>query len=206
MVTKVAPTSRRERRRQEVHDRIMQAAIALFTERGIAATTIDQIVEAADVAQKTFFNHFPTKQHLFAELAEGRVERLYALFETERKRKGSFQSRLKHGFLRLAEEAEAEERLARDLIQEVLRISPFEGAAPGDRNKLLGAFEALLEDGREAGDVRKDLSLPFLAEMLLGTFGSIMTNWVSLPHYPLKRRLGEAATLLGDAMAPQRVR
>jgi AcrR family transcriptional regulator len=34
----------------------------LFEEQGYAATTVDQIVEAADVSQSTFFRYFPTKE------------------------------------------------------------------------------------------------------------------------------------------------
>ena len=34
----------------------------LFHEQGYAATTVDQIAEAADVSQSTFFRYFPTKE------------------------------------------------------------------------------------------------------------------------------------------------
>ena len=60
--------SRRERRVREVHDRIVAAAMDLFGTRGVESTKIDEICEAADIAQKTFFNHFPTKQHLVLNL------------------------------------------------------------------------------------------------------------------------------------------
>ena len=59
--------SRRERRKREVHDRILEAAVERFEQSGFEGTKVDEICEAADVAQKTFFNHFPTKQHLFRE-------------------------------------------------------------------------------------------------------------------------------------------
>jgi AcrR family transcriptional regulator len=43
------------------------AALELFTGRGYAATTVDDIAEAAGVTQRTFFRHFPDKEEvLFA--------------------------------------------------------------------------------------------------------------------------------------------
>src|SRR5262249_15784741 len=54
-------TSRRERRVREVHDRIVGAARERFAAHGVEIVKVDEICEAADIAQKTFFNHFPTK-------------------------------------------------------------------------------------------------------------------------------------------------
>jgi AcrR family transcriptional regulator len=49
----------RQRRRAETAREICDAALALFEQQGSAATTIDQIAEAADVSQRTFFQYFP---------------------------------------------------------------------------------------------------------------------------------------------------
>ena len=61
--------SRRERRKLEVRGRILKAAGDLFTQHGFQATKVAEICEQADIAQKTFFNHFPSKQHLLREIA-----------------------------------------------------------------------------------------------------------------------------------------
>ena len=66
--------SRRERRKREVRDRIMRAAMKRFIRQGFDDTRVDEIAQDADVAQKTFFNYFPTKQDLFHQLAEERID------------------------------------------------------------------------------------------------------------------------------------
>lgn len=46
---------------------IRTAALELATEHGYDRTTVDRICERAGVSQRTFFNHFPTKQDAFLD-------------------------------------------------------------------------------------------------------------------------------------------
>jgi AcrR family transcriptional regulator len=52
----------RERKKQRTRERIIEAAFALLGERGYQATTIADIAEAADIAPRTFFAYFPSKE------------------------------------------------------------------------------------------------------------------------------------------------
>src|SRR2546426_1687164 len=87
---------RRERRRREVHERIIDAAVGLFERKGFTATTALEIADAADVAEKTFYNHFPTKQHLIEELAGRTLDTTAQLLAEARQSPGTTQDRLRH--------------------------------------------------------------------------------------------------------------
>lgn len=63
MVTRQLTEQGQERRRQ-----LLDAAAALFTERGYAQTRIADICDAAGVAKGLFYWYFDTKQALFADL------------------------------------------------------------------------------------------------------------------------------------------
>jgi AcrR family transcriptional regulator len=52
----------RERKKQRTRQEIIEAAMSLFAERGYHATTIADIAEAAEVAPRTFFSYFPSKE------------------------------------------------------------------------------------------------------------------------------------------------
>src|ERR1700743_1163473 len=45
-------------------ERMVLAAVDLFTEQGYDATTVAQIAERAGVTKSTFFRHFPDKREL----------------------------------------------------------------------------------------------------------------------------------------------
>jgi AcrR family transcriptional regulator len=56
------PAGLRERKKAKTRAAIREHALRLFEEQGYGATTVDQIAEAAEVSQSTFFRYFPAKE------------------------------------------------------------------------------------------------------------------------------------------------
>lgn len=57
-------------RSSEAHDKVLRAALDLFGERGIDATSMDAIAHASGVSKATIYNHWSDKEKLLMEVME----------------------------------------------------------------------------------------------------------------------------------------
>jgi AcrR family transcriptional regulator len=64
----------RERKRQETLRRITDAGICLFIEKGIDATTLDEIAAMAGISRRTFFHYLKSKDDILISLQKGMGE------------------------------------------------------------------------------------------------------------------------------------
>jgi AcrR family transcriptional regulator len=195
---------RRERRKLEVRARIIEAALALFDQRGFDDTKVSEICERADVVTKTFFNHFPTKQHLLREIAEQQLKTLFADIELVRQQAGSTRDRLLQFFQRIADNIDAAGPMRRALVTEIISAAHTGGAGSEQSRRLHAAFAAIVRDGRRAGDVLDGHPIEAQAELVLGSFYALMLSWSHDVGYPLRRRALAAARVLGDALCGPR--
>jgi AcrR family transcriptional regulator len=72
---------RRERKKRATRDAIYIAARTLFMKKGFDAVTVAEIAEAADVSEKTVFNHFATKEDLALAGSQERLEKTVEALE-----------------------------------------------------------------------------------------------------------------------------
>src|SRR2546430_9536899 len=80
-------SDRRRRRSAAIRERLFRASLDLFAQKGFAETTVEDITEAADVGKGTFFNYFPSKDHIllaFGEMQLGKLEAAIELAEIGR--------------------------------------------------------------------------------------------------------------------------
>jgi AcrR family transcriptional regulator len=189
--TRPAP-GRRERRKQEVRERILAAARSLFAKQGFEATTVDEIAKTADVVPATFFNHFQSKQALLGLMAGEVFETLHAMTAQHLEGPGSSVEKLR-GFVASISESIASSRgVARDVFLEFLRTDATPDEPHPYLDRLVGPFVALVAEGQRRGELRSDRSAAFLAQMSVGMLNSVITSWLADPEYPVESGLAEA--------------
>jgi AcrR family transcriptional regulator len=72
----------RDRKKARTHRHIAETAARLFAERGYEQVTVGEVARAAEVAEQTVYNYFPTKEHLVTDREQQLEQRLGELIRT----------------------------------------------------------------------------------------------------------------------------
>jgi AcrR family transcriptional regulator len=196
----VAPEGRLKKRKRERRLRIYGVAVDLFRTQGFERTTVSQIAEAADIVPATFFNHFQSKNALLGQMTTEVLGTLELMLEEEFKVAESTREHLT-GFVARAADQIAESRgLARNVLLELVRTETEPGQQPPYVGRIHEPFAAMLREGQERGEVRRDQDPAFLAEMVVGILNAAITNWLADPDYPIEQRLRQAAQFAWEAI------
>ena len=75
MPVATADLGRRERKKEETRQALIDAAVDLFSVKGFEATTVEDIAEVVDVSSRTFHRYFASKEDVLFADAEARLER-----------------------------------------------------------------------------------------------------------------------------------
>jgi AcrR family transcriptional regulator len=197
-----ADPSRRERKKRALRARILAAATELFGERGFADTKVADICERADVAQKTFFNHFATKHDVLREVASAALGRVLVAVETARKEEHTTAARLARFFAHAAEEMERGGAMQRELVTELVHTVHRMPEKGEHARRLHAAFDAIVREGLAAGELTRRHAPETLTQVLLGSYYVLAFDFANLDDYPIRARAEAAARLLSDALAP----
>ncbi len=73
---KAVAAPRRERKKQQTRDALIQAALALFIAKGYEQTAVREVTDAVDVSERTFFRYFANKEDLALSLARDHTDAL----------------------------------------------------------------------------------------------------------------------------------
>lgn len=186
---------RRSRKRSEIHERIFRSALALFAERGFAGTTIEQITERADVGKGTFFNYFPSKEHIFLALGEIQLGVVEAALEDAQQGRDPIYEVLKRLAVSLTREPSRSPQLLRSLL-----IANLSGETVREVfTRVLAQGRAMvteiLQIGQQRGEVQPDLDCALYARMFQQTMLGTMAFWALHPSFTPADLAGDVVEL-----------
>ena len=144
----------RQTRRAEKEERILDAALAVFSSAGYAGASMDAIAEAAGVSKPTLYQYFGAKEALFARIMERGRDQMLEPFGAPGQAGAGMVARL-HAFAWAYADCVMQPAflsLARLVIGEVQRFPglgrAYQAAGP---DRVLEGMIAFLEEQRAAG-------------------------------------------------------
>ena len=164
-------TGMRERKRQERHDTIIDAAMVLFQRKGYEQTTMEDIAAQADVSPPTLYRYFPRKVELLIALFWKERERLAAALDEFHKTSTDMDAvEAVSGLLHLNNtgiRSKAERRLWREAVAALMRMHD---TADDEFRAIKRYFEKHIERMllrlRRDSLVSKDMPLPTMVRVL----------------------------------------
>ncbi|MBB3048304.1 AcrR family transcriptional regulator [Litorivivens lipolytica] len=189
--------SRREQRKLEVRGRINEAALTLFADKGVESTTVEEICEAAEVARKTFYNYYSSKQDLIRDLSDSMLyDETSNVIELALEKFDTTRERIEYIYGIMADNLQRYAELERCLVHQTLLDLSSENSQIGKRlGDLNAAFGELVGAGVRLGDVSPQYSAAFIGEMIVGLINATIINWVHDTSYPVIERIEEVKRL-----------
>jgi AcrR family transcriptional regulator len=179
----------RARKKQQVRDAILAVCGRLFRRRGFDETTIDDIVGEIEISRQTFFNYFPGKEAVLAELGLA-----WLGAQGERARAGARSDRPARptaGFRRVLREQLAAVERDREFMRLVFTRSglffphgPHVGSRADeprlDRTRaFFTGLASLIRAAQEAGELRRDVPADQIAEMYVAVMVITIRLWLT---------------------------
>ena len=192
---------RRQRRSAEIRERLFRAALALFAKKGFAETTVEDITEAADVGKGTFFNYFPSKDHILVAFGEMQLGKLEAAVAEVRRTNEPIPQFLRSLGVRMTQEPARNPEIMRALLQAFLSTTPVREAMLDLQKRVQGLHTELIRLGQKQGEIREDLPAEEIAYVFRQTIFGTVLIWSLYGDATLRSRIESAFNLLWTGMA-----
>lgn len=197
------PSNRRERRSIELRERLIRAALDLFAKQGFAETTVEDITNAADVGKGTFFNYFPSKEHILLAFAEMQLEQLRLAVEEARHASAPLLEFVRSLLVRMTAEPARNPDLIRGILLAFLGNSEVRQAMRDLHVHVLDLHTQMVQIGQERGEVRTDLPAAEIALVFRQAIFGTLLIWSLYGDDSLEKRLDSAFEIMWSGLSPR---
>lgn len=156
---------------------IFEAAVAVFSEKGFARATMDEIAKRAGIAKGTIYYNYRSKKALFLSLIEEGIERLETAVKREISRKEDVLSRLEALIGAQLSFFEEHKDYCKILLSEVWGLgNRWEKQVERLRSGYISIIKDLLQKGQAEGVIRKNLEIDTAAVAVFGAVAVAALN------------------------------
>lgn len=197
------PSSRRERHSAERRERLFRAALELFARKGFAETTVEDITNAADLGKGTFFNYFPSKEHILLAFGEMQLGKLQTAFDEMRKSNVPVPVFLRSLGPRMTQEPMRNPSIIRILLQAFLANTAVREPMLDLQRRVTAIHTEMIRMGQERGEIRDDVPPEELAHVFRQTIFGTLLIWSLYGDSTLLNRMERSFEVLWTGLAPR---
>jgi AcrR family transcriptional regulator len=194
---------RRARRSAETRERLFRAALDLFTRKGFTETTVEDITEAADVGKGTFFNYFPSKDHILLAFGEMQLAKLESAVGEARAGHEPLPQFLRSLGVRMTQEPIRNPGIVRSLLQAYLSTTEVREAMLDLQKRIHALHTEIILLGQERGEIRSDLPATEIAQVFRQTIFGTLLFWSLHGDASIDARMQSAFNVLWSGLAPR---
>jgi AcrR family transcriptional regulator len=179
--------SRARRLRESRRAAVLKVARQIFSRKGYHATSINDLIESADIARGTFYLYFESKRAIFDELLDGLVTTLQA--QVKRIEVGADApapvDQMNAMVDRVLETLFDNREMARILLREAVGIdSDFDRKLSEFYGRIEAMFVSALNTGRQLGVVRA-CDAKVVSRCILGSVKEVV-QWAFVEQDPMR--------------------
>lgn len=198
-----ATPDRRARSSAERRERLFRAALEVFAKKGFAETTVEDITNAADLGKGTFFNYFPSKDHILLAFAEMQFAKLQSAVAEARTKNEP----VRHFFLGLGalmtQEPIRNPEIVRILLQAFLSNMAVRGTMLEMQDRVTELHAEMMRLGQERGEIRADLPPIELAQVFRQAIFGTLLVWSLHGDATLVSRIERTFDVIWQGLAPR---
>jgi len=179
------------------HQKILQAAVKVFSEKGFYNSRVSEIAKEANVADGTIYLYFKNKDDILISLFEEEFGKIVKNMRLElEKEKDALQKIRRFAILHLSIVSK-QQHLADVLGVEVRQSSKFmKEYVNKPFIEYLNLIRSVIIEGQEKGLIRKDLTPGIMKRALFGALDEMTRYWVLSTQK--KHSISDAALQISD--------
>jgi TetR/AcrR family acrAB operon transcriptional repressor len=191
---------------------LLKAALNVFSRKGFASSTLEDIAQEAGVTRGAVYWHFQGKADLYNTLMDSYASRRVDIVQGAVTEGGGLAEILRRVFVRLLVAVEKDQPL-----REVMEISLFKTERMQELNEgqqqrvqgtraLLGEISGALQQGVVSGELRADIDPDEMARAFLGFQNGMIYLWLADPDaFSLAESAPAMAEIFLQGVTPRQV-
>ena len=168
---------RRELKKENTREQILQAAIGLFAGKGFEQTTVESITRKAKIAKGTFYNFFEKKEDVLLYFLDKEISKSGEEIERKIGERKTFAGQIELLITTYIKHIFSNREFSKVLLKErVVKIGT--GHNKNELN-LMRTLSQLIESAQQRNEIRRSLDPRQMAEMIFALYTMYVIYWTN---------------------------